>query len=82
MGFDRAWSSIRDSNLATLVICTILFAFGNAFGASSVQGFAITLMIGVCISMFTAVIVTRTFIRIVMGNLADWLKGKKILLGV
>lgn len=82
LGFDRAWSSIRDSNLATFVICTILLAFGNAFGASSVQGFAITLMIGVAISVFTAVFVTRTLIRIVMGNLADWLKGKKALLGV
>ncbi len=81
-GFSRAWSSIRDSNIATLVICFILFAFGRNFGASVVQGFAITLAIGVMISMFTAVIVTRTFVRIVMGRGANWLQGRNWLLGV
>jgi protein-export membrane protein SecD len=81
-GFARAWSSIRDSNIATLVICFILFTFGRNFGASVVQGFAITLAIGVLISMFTAVIVTRTFVRIVMGRAADWLRGHNWLLGV
>ena len=54
-GFERAWSSIRDSNIATLVICLILFGFGRNFGASTVVGFALTLAIGVMISMFTAV---------------------------
>ena len=81
-GFERAWSSIRDSNIATLVICFILFTFGRNFGASVVQGFAITLAIGVIISMFTAVIVTRTLVRIVMGRTADWLRGRNWLLGV
>jgi protein-export membrane protein SecD len=81
-GFARAWSSIRDSNIATLVICFILFTFGRNFGASVVQGFAITLAIGVMISMFTAVIVTRTFVRIVMGRAANWLRGRNWLLGV
>lgn len=81
-GFDKAWSSIRDSNIATLVICGILLIFGRSFGASVVVGFAITLAIGVMISMFTAVIVTRTFVRIVMGRTADWLRKKKWLLGV
>ncbi|KAA3659079.1 MAG: protein translocase subunit SecD [Chloroflexi bacterium] len=81
-GFDRAWSSIRDSNVATLIICLILWGFGRNFGASVVQGFAITLAIGVFISMFTAVIVTRTFVRIVIGNLADWLRKQRWLLGV
>jgi preprotein translocase subunit SecD len=81
-GFSRAWSSIRDSNIATLVICFILFTFGRNFGASVVTGFAITLAIGVMVSMFTAVIVTRTFVRIVMGRMADWLHGRKWLLGV
>lgn len=81
-GFSRAWSSIRDSNIATLVICFILFTFGRNFGASVVTGFAITLAIGVMISMFTAVIVTRTFVRIVMGRMADWLHGRAWLLGV
>ena len=81
-GFERAWSSIRDSNIATLVICFILFTFGRNFGASVVQGFAITLAIGVMISMFTAVIVTRTFVRIFMGRAANWLSGRNWLLGV
>jgi preprotein translocase subunit SecD len=82
VGFSRAWTSIRDSNIATLVICTILWAFGRNFGASIVQGFAITLAIGVTISMFTAVIVTRTFVRLAMGRSAEWLKDKKALLGI
>jgi protein-export membrane protein SecD len=81
-GFSRAWSSIRDSNIATLVICFILFTFGRNFGASVVTGFAITLAIGVISSMFTAVIVTRTFVRIVMGRMADWLHKRPWLLGV
>ncbi len=82
LGFSRAWSSIRDSNIATLIICLILWSFGRNFGASVVQGFAITLAIGVMLSMFTAVIVTRTFVRIVIGQLADFLRNKQWLLGV
>jgi protein-export membrane protein SecD len=81
-GFDRAWSSIRDSNTATLVICFILWTFGRNFGASVVQGFALTLAIGVLISMFTAVIVTRTLVRVFMGRSSRWLRKKKWLLGV
>ncbi len=81
-GFSRAWVSIRDSNLATLVICLILWIFGRSFGASTVQGFAYTLAIGVVISMFTAVIITRTLVRLVMGTSADWLRDRKALLGV
>ena len=68
VGFNRAWTSIRDSNVATLVICFILWTFGRNFGASVVQGFALTLAIGVMISMFTAVTVTRTFVRLAIGR--------------
>ncbi len=82
IGFDRAWTSIRDSNIATLVISAILLFFGQSFGASAVKGFAITLSIGVMISMFTAIIVTRTLVRIIMGRNAEKLEGKKVLLGV
>jgi protein-export membrane protein SecD len=64
-GFNRAWTSILDSNLSTLITCGILYFFGGAFGASSVRGFALTLFLGVLISMFTAVFVTRTFMRLV-----------------
>jgi|YNPNPStandDraft_1061719.scaffolds.fasta_scaffold38195_3 preprotein translocase subunit SecD len=65
-GFQRAWPSIRDSNISTLITCTILLWFGASFGASMVAGFALTLAIGVLVSMFTAIFVTRTFLRLVL----------------
>lgn len=65
-GFSRAWSSIRDSNASTLITCAILLWFGASFGASIVAGFALTLAIGVLVSLFTAVIVTRTFLRLTL----------------
>jgi SecD/SecF fusion protein len=65
-GFDRAWSSIRDSNIATLITCAILWWFGDQFNAQQVEGFAITLAIGVLISLFSAIIVTRTLLRAVL----------------
>jgi len=67
-GFDRAWSSIRDSNVSTLITCVILYWFGGQFGASLVKGFALTLGIGVLVSMFTALTVTRTFLRLLVGT--------------
>ena len=66
-GFHRAWSSIRDSNVSTLITCAILYWFGDQFGATLVKGFALTLAIGVLLSMFSAVLVTRTFLRIVIS---------------
>lgn len=66
-GFDRAWPSIRDSNASTLITCLILFWFGATFGASIVKGFALTLALGVLVSLFTAITVTRSFLRAVMG---------------
>ncbi len=63
-GFNRAWPSIRDSNSSTLITCGILAYFGLTFGASIVAGFAITLAIGVIASLFTAITVTRTFLRL------------------
>lgn len=80
--FGKAWTAIRDSNIATLVICLVLWMFGRSFGASAVQGFALTLAIGVMISMFTAVVVTRTMINLILGSSANWLEGKKWLMGV
>lgn len=62
-GFDRAWSSIRDSNISTLITCAILYWFGNQFNAALVKGFAITLALGVLISLFSAITVTRTLLR-------------------
>ena len=63
-GFSRAWPSIRDSNISTLITCAILFWFGNQFGASIVKGFAVTLALGVVTSLFTAITVTRTLLKL------------------
>jgi preprotein translocase subunit SecD len=72
-GFDHAWPSIRDSNASTLITCAILFWFGSTFGgASIIRGFALTLAIGVIVSLFSAITVTRTFLRaIVRTGLAN-----------
>lgn len=63
-GFDRAWSSIRDSNVSTLITCTILFMFAGS--VPIIKGFAVTLALGVLVSMFTAITVSRTLLRMVM----------------
>lgn len=57
-GFHRAWTSIRDSNLSSLISAAILFWFGT----SLIKGFALTLILGILVSMFTAIVVTRTFL--------------------
>jgi preprotein translocase subunit SecD len=66
IGWKRAWPSIRDSNISTLITCAILYFFGSNFGASIIVGFATTLFLGVIISMFTAVVVTRTFLNLLV----------------
>ena len=68
IGFSRAWSSIRDSNVSTLITCLILFWFGDQFGSALVKGFALTLAIGVLISMFSAITITRTFLKMIVGT--------------
>lgn len=68
IGFRRAWTSIRDSNVSTLITCVILYYFGANFGAAVVQGFALTLAIGVLVSMFSAITVTRTFLKMILGT--------------
>ena len=65
IGFDRAWPAIRDGNISTLITCGILFWFADQLGASIVQGFAVSLAIGVVVSMFTAIIISRTMLRFV-----------------
>ncbi len=68
-GFDHAWPSIRDSNVSTLITCAILFWFGSTFGgASIIKGFALTLAIGVIVSLFSAITVTRTLLRVIIGT--------------
>lgn len=69
LGWSRAWPSIRDSNSSTLITCLILFVFGSTYGASMVKGFSVNLALGVIISLFTAIIVTRTFLHVVLDNL-------------
>jgi preprotein translocase subunit SecD len=68
LGWSRAWLSIRDANFSTLITCAILYWFGNTFGASLVKGFSLTLALGVLVSLFTAIVVTRTFLHVVLDN--------------
>lgn len=74
VGFERAWSSIRDSNVSSLITCTILWIFGN----SIIRGFALMLAIGILVSMFTAITVTRSFLRSTTGTA---LSKNRFLLG-
>ncbi len=59
-GFNRAWTSIKDSNISSLITAAILYTFGT----SVVRGFALTLAIGVLVSMFSAIVITRTLMRL------------------
>jgi len=68
-GFNRAWTASRDSNVTTFIVCVILYWLGSSIVASApVMGFALTLFIGVAVSMFTAIIVTRTLLRLFVGT--------------
>lgn len=71
-GFARAWPAIRDGNLTTLIVAAILFAFGTSF----IKGFATTLSIGILISMFSAIIITKNFLRFFVKS---WLEKVKLL---
>lgn len=72
-GFDRAWPSIRDANLSSLISATILFWFGT----SLIQGFALTFGLGVLVSMLTAIGVTRQLLKAIAGNTTT--KAKRVL---
>ena len=74
-GFRRAWPSIRDGNVSTLITCFILIQFST----SIVQGFAVTLSLGIVISMFSAIVITKNFLNLVAGS---WLEKRKWLVGV
>jgi preprotein translocase subunit SecD len=68
-GFHRAWSAIWDSNVTTFIACIILYWLGSsAMHNAAVTGFAVTLFIGAVVSMFTAVTVTRTLLRMLTGT--------------
>jgi preprotein translocase subunit SecD len=66
LGWRRAWPSIRDSNIATLITSGILFWFGSTYGATIVKGFSITLALGVLVSLFVAIVFTRVFLEIAL----------------
>ena len=63
-GFRRAWSSIRDSNASSIITALILLWFGSGI----VKGFAVTLLIGICASMFTAITITQTLLKLFMRS--------------
>jgi len=65
VGFNRAWPAIRDSNVSTFIICGILWWMGRTLGVPPVMGFAVTLFIGVAISMFSAMVITRALLRLI-----------------
>lgn len=66
IGFNRAWTSIRDGNVSTLLIAGVLFFFGSSAANTAVTGFAVALSIGVVASMFTAILVSKRLLFIVM----------------
>jgi preprotein translocase subunit SecD len=66
LGWERAWPSIRDSNIATLLTCLVLYFFGSTYGATIVKGFSLTLGFGVLVSLFTALMVTRIILGLVL----------------
>jgi len=72
-GFNRAWPSIRDSNFTSIIVCLVLASFST----SVIKGFAITLLLGVLISMFSAIFVTRNFLKLINSN---WLEKYKWLI--
>ena len=76
--WSRAWPSIRDSNIAALITAGILFWFGSTFGATIVKGFSLTLAIGVLISLFSSLYITRTLLALALEafkpkNLERWI---------
>jgi len=80
LSWRRAWPSIRDSNLATIITSAILFWFGSAFGATIVKGFALTLALGVIVSLFSAIVITRTLLALFLGALEN--KRKDFWFGI
>jgi preprotein translocase subunit SecD len=75
LGFERAWNSIRDSNISSLLTAGVLFYFGTG----PVRGFALTLSIGIMVSLFTAIVVTKTLIQVFgVGNVLGEKKENKV----
>jgi len=70
VGFARAWPSIRDGNVTTLIVALIMFFFGTSF----IKGFALTLSLGILVSMFSAIFITKTFLKIFVGTKLEKIK--------
>jgi preprotein translocase subunit SecD len=70
----RAWPSIRDSNIAALITSAILYWFGSTFGATIVKGFSLTLALGIGISLFSSLYITRTFLALAI----QWFKPQNL----
>jgi protein-export membrane protein SecD len=71
-GFNRAWNSILDSNVSSLITATILYAFGS----SVIRGFALVLILGVLTSMFSAIVVTRSIMRVLVRQ--EWARRARL----
>ncbi len=71
-GFNRAWNSILDSNVSSLITASILYLFGS----STIRGFALVLIIGILVSMFTAITLTRTILRLIVPN--EWARNPRL----
>jgi preprotein translocase subunit SecD len=71
-GFNRAWNSILDSNVSSLITASILYIFGS----TTIRGFALVLIIGILVSMFTAMTVTRTMLRFIVPN--EWARKPRL----
>jgi len=69
-GFRRAWPAIWDGNFTLLIVAAILFGFGSSF----VKGFAFTVIIGTLLSMFSAIIITKSFLRCLIGTKLEKVK--------
>jgi preprotein translocase subunit SecD len=78
-GFSRAWLAIRDSNVNSFIACIVLYWFGDTFGAFLVKGFALTLFVGVALSMFSAITISRIFLMLAIRIVKNpWFYGVKI----
>ena len=64
VGFSRAWPAIRDGNVSTIITCLVLLWFGNRLGGGLINGFAMSLLIGVVVSMFTALVLSRNLLQL------------------
>ena len=82
VGFSRAWPAIRDSNISTIITCGVLLWFGNRLGGGLINGFALSLLVGVLASMFTAVVVSRNLLQILawigMGRRINFFTPEKV----